>query len=133
MIGRRKKTTMAAEIEAVLKKEQAFLKARTGPSRPAKRCCGNGSASTSVRTGLPTTSAAANIILKKNNIDSICPAGIDLKIVGSVINNNGGPDIGSKPNANTAGIITNEANNADIVSNIAVLIAALGISISFSI
>ena len=74
---------------------------------------------------------AANNTLKKNNTISICPPGIALNIVGIVINNSGGPDAGSNPKANTAGIITKEANNAAMVSSIAVLTADLGISKSF--
>ena len=74
---------------------------------------------------------AAKNILKKNIAPSICPPGILANIVGTVINNKGGPANGSKLHANTAGIITNPAKSAANVSNIAVYIAALGILNSF--
>ena len=66
----------------------------------------------------------------KNNIANTQPKGINLNTDGNVINNSGGPDAGSRPNANTEGIITSAAVNAAIVSNNTVFLAPSIISIS---
>jgi len=70
----------------------------------------------------------AKIILKKNKELSTCPNFIVLNILGTVTNSKAGPEVGFRPKANTAGIITKAARIAARVSNNAVDIAQLGIS-----
>ena len=84
-------------------------------------------ASTTPSSILMEEEIAAKNKLKKNTIAIIVPPGILSKMIGIVINRSGGPALTSKPNANTAGMITNDASTAANVSSTSVLIASLGI------
>ena len=57
----------------------------------------------------------ANATERKNKTANSLPIGIRLKIPGIVMNMRGGPDFGSIPNANTAGIIANAGNTEQIL------------------
>jgi len=70
----------------------------------------------------------AKIILKKNKELNTCPNFIVWNILGTVTNSKAGPEVGFRPKANTAGIITKAARIAAKVSNDAVVIAQVGIS-----
>ena len=64
----------------------------------------------------------------KNSTANMRPKGICLNMPGSVMNISGGPELGSMPKANTAGIMARAASMAAMVSNTAVLTDALGMS-----
>jgi len=72
----------------------------------------------------------ANNTATKKMIEKSIPVGISLKIIGMVININGGPADGSRLYTKTAGMITNAASSAASVSNTAVNFALVGASSS---
>ena len=66
----------------------------------------------------------ANTTDRKKITEKTCPMGIWEKIFGIVINIKAGPEPGSMPKANTAGIIARAERRAAMVSNTAVRMEA---------
>ena len=68
---------------------------------------------------------------KKNTANRL-PMGISRKMPGRVMNSRDGPEVGSTPKANTAGIMASADSMAAMVSNRAVRREAAGISADLS-
>ena len=90
----------------------------TGREKPKRSCI----ISIGVSSRFTSEVAAAKSIAAKKIIANIMPPVISRKIIGSVMNMSGGPEAGSSPKANTAGMTTIAASIAASVSNTAMFI-----------
>ena len=86
----------------------------TGREKPKRSCI--------ISIGVSSRFTSEVSIAAKNIIANIMPPVISRKIIGSVMNMSGGPEAGSRPNANTAGMTTIAASMAASVSKTAMFI-----------